>query len=57
MGGLSHKNIQRKRKEKENTYLAVEAVVHPTVYLFVQTALLVNVHCNELLVWFEASGF
>jgi hypothetical protein len=57
MGGLSHKNIQRIRKEKENTYLAVEAVVHPTVYLFVQTALLVNVHYIELLVWSEASGF
>lgn len=54
MGGLSHKNIQRIRKEKENTYLTV---VHPTVYLFVQTALLVNVHYIELLVWSEASGF
>ena len=24
---------------------------------FAQTALLTNVHCNELLVWFKASGF
>lgn len=28
-----------------------------TVYLFVHTAWLADVHCNESLVWFEASGF
>lgn len=28
-----------------------------TLYVFAQTSLLAKVHCNELLVWFEASGF
>jgi hypothetical protein len=35
----------------------VEAAVCPTVYPFVHTALLADVHYNESLVWFEASGF
>ena len=32
-------------------------IVCPTVYPFVHTSLLANVHCNESLVWSEASGF
>ena len=27
------------------------------IHSFAQTALLANVHCNESLVWFKASGF
>ena len=36
-----------------------ESCIHqcPTAYLFVLTSLLINVHCNESLVWFKASGF
>ena len=37
--------------------VALGAVSCHAVYPFVQTALLANVHCNELLVWFKASGF
>ena len=40
--------------------LVVEAVVHhsePPVYRLVPTSLLANVHCNDSLVWWEASGF
>lgn len=32
-------------------------VVCYTVYPLTQIVLLANVHCNELLVWFKASGF
>ena len=28
-----------------------------TVYASVHTSLIANIHCNESLVWFEASGF
>jgi hypothetical protein len=35
----------------------VEAVVCPTADPFVHTSLLANIHCNDLLVWYEASGF
>jgi len=31
--------------------------VYPTIYSSVRTSLLANVHCNESLVWFKASGF
>ena len=45
----------------EKKKLTVEAVVlsqcvRPIVYPFVHTSLLANVHCNESLVWYEASG-
>ena len=32
-------------------------VSHSILHPFVHTSLLANVHCNESLVWFEASGF
>ena len=41
---------------RENN-LFVEAVLCPTVYPFPHTSLLVNVHCNDLFVWYKASGF
>jgi hypothetical protein len=31
--------------------------VYCRVYPFAQIALLANIHCNESLVWFKASGF
>jgi hypothetical protein len=31
--------------------------VCPMVYPFDHSSLLANVHCNESLVWYEASGF
>ena len=37
--------------------MTLGAAVCHTVSPFAQTALLVNVHCNESLVWFKASGF
>lgn len=32
-------------------------MVYQKVGIFVQTSLLVNIHCNGSLVWCEASGF
>lgn len=31
--------------------------VYSTVHPFVHTSLLVNVHCNDMKVWYEPSGF
>ena len=38
-------------------HLNMEAVVCHRVYTFVHTSALANVHDNESLVWFQASGF
>lgn len=37
--------------------MALGAWVCHTVHPVVQSALLANVHCNESLIWFKASGF
>ena len=37
--------------------MALGAAVCHTVDPLVQTIFLANAHCNELLVWFRASGF
>lgn len=45
------------KKEKNVTVEAVVCHGGPTAHPFVHTSLLVNVGCNDSLVWYEGSGF
>jgi hypothetical protein len=45
-------------REKETSLWKLKCVsLSPTELPFVHTSLLANVHCNDSLVWYEASGF
>ena len=47
----------RIKKEKSFMEAIVCHYIYPTIYPFVHTSLLANVHCNQSLLSFEASGF
>jgi hypothetical protein len=48
---------ERERERERDRNHTVETAVYHTVYSFIYTSFLANVHCNEFLVWFKASGF
>jgi hypothetical protein len=50
------KKRKRKRKRKQPNHL-VKAVVYYSVSHLIPFYIIANVHCNEPLVWFKASGF
>jgi hypothetical protein len=48
--------LPQKKTNRYREHLIIKKM-YATVYPFAQTAFLANVHCNESLVQFEASGF
>jgi hypothetical protein len=56
----THTHTHTHPKPKHRKHLIIDAVACHSVshsILFVHTSSLANVHCNESLVWFKASGF
>jgi hypothetical protein len=53
------KNIHPNKinETKHRKHFVMEAVEFPTIYPSVTTFSLVNIHCNEALVWFKVSDF
>ena len=54
---LKENKDDRIKKEKSFMEAIVCHYIYPTIYPFVHTSLLANVHCNQSLLSFEASGF
>lgn len=51
------KKYPQSRIRQKKSHLAIETVVCHRMYPYAQIASLARAHCNELLVWLEASGF